>query len=217
VKCNSCLQEPIYGTRWTCADCFTQTPNNNNENKIHITESNEQQFESVEEINLCSKCYHNDKHDIKHRFYRMYIPGSQRILIKETRKKSKKQSLKGIFEGARVVRGIDWSYEDDQDGGLKSRGTVTGLSSWTTNSTIERSDSDYPCIRDAPFCAAYVVWDNGNRNLYRCGFGGKVKTIVLNFKRLINNYKNFNDIGRFEVRFACKKRNLLQISFAIIR
>ena len=95
------MQEPIFGIRWTCADCFIST------NNLGIIEYNEHQLdEGVEEINLCSMCYHADKHDLKHRFYRMYIPDAQRILIKETRKKSKKQSLKGIFEGARVIRGI---------------------------------------------------------------------------------------------------------------
>ena len=34
----------------------------------------------------------------------------------ESRKKSKKLAFKGIFEGAKVVRGIDWLYDGDQDG-----------------------------------------------------------------------------------------------------
>ena len=99
------MQQPIYGIRWTCADCFV-TSNTNNNNPGTLEYNEQQQEDGIEEINLCSRCYHGDKHDLKHRFYRMYKPGAQRILIKETRKNSKKQSLKGIFEGARVVRGI---------------------------------------------------------------------------------------------------------------
>ena len=37
----------------------------------------------------------------------------------ESRRKSKKISSRGIFPGARVVRGVDWSWED-QDGRLTS-------------------------------------------------------------------------------------------------
>lgn len=37
-----------------------------------------------------------------------------RILI-EARRKSKKITARGIFPGARVVRGVDWQWED-QDG-----------------------------------------------------------------------------------------------------
>ena len=35
--------------------------------------------------------------------------------INETRRKSKKIFMKGIFAGGRVVRGVDWQWED-QDG-----------------------------------------------------------------------------------------------------
>ena len=52
VKCDSCLQEPIYGVCWACADCSN--------------------------VNLCSKCYHGDRHELKHRFYRMLTPQSEK-------------------------------------------------------------------------------------------------------------------------------------------
>jgi E3 ubiquitin-protein ligase mind-bomb len=48
-----------------------------------------------------------------------------RVLI-EPRKKSKKIPNKGIYSGARVIRGIDWQY-DDQDGGDNKRGKVTEI------------------------------------------------------------------------------------------
>ena len=57
IKCNSCLQAPIYGVRWICADCLINTCINRN---------------------LCSKCYHQDKHQVKHQFYRMLTPTSER-------------------------------------------------------------------------------------------------------------------------------------------
>jgi len=37
------------------------------------------------------------------------------VPINETRRKSKKIFMKGIFAGGRVVRGVDWQWED-QDG-----------------------------------------------------------------------------------------------------
>lgn len=36
-------------------------------------------------------------------------------IIVESRRKSKKITMRGIFPGARVVRGVDWQWED-QDG-----------------------------------------------------------------------------------------------------
>lgn len=46
-----------------------------------------------------------------------------RVLL-ESRRKSKKITARGIFAGARVVRGVDWQWED-QDGGNGRRGKVT--------------------------------------------------------------------------------------------
>ena len=57
IKCNSCLQDPIYGIRWHCADCLINNCIN---------------------INLCSKCYHEDEHQVKHQFYRLLTPTSER-------------------------------------------------------------------------------------------------------------------------------------------
>ena len=45
-----------------------------------------------------------------------------RVLM-ESRRKSKKISARGIFPGARVVRGVDWLW-DDQDGGSGKKGKV---------------------------------------------------------------------------------------------
>ena len=57
VKCVDCGQNPLFGIRWACADCLI------NENK---------------NVNLCSKCYHDDKHSIKHRFFRLLTPTSEK-------------------------------------------------------------------------------------------------------------------------------------------
>ena len=45
-----------------------------------------------------------------------------RVLL-ESRRKSKKITARGIFTGGRVVRGVDWQWED-QDGGNGRRGKV---------------------------------------------------------------------------------------------
>lgn len=48
-----------------------------------------------------------------------------RVLL-ESRRKSKKITARGIFTGGRVVRGVDWQWED-QDGGNGRRGKVPHL------------------------------------------------------------------------------------------
>ncbi len=58
-------------------------------------------------------------------------PGAARVLM-ESRKRGKKLSLRGLFTGARVVRGVDWQWED-QDGGAGRRGKVTDIQDWSSN------------------------------------------------------------------------------------
>ncbi|XP_072016181.1 E3 ubiquitin-protein ligase MIB1-like [Amphiura filiformis] len=129
TMCDTCRMQPIYGIRWKCAEC----PN----------------------YDLCSVCYHGDKHHLRHRFYRINTPNSERVAL-EPRRKSKKIMARGIFPGARVVRGVDWEWED-QDGGNGRRGKVTEIQDWSATS---------------PRSAAYVLWDNGAKNLYRVGYEG---------------------------------------------
>ena len=52
TMCDTCRMQPIYGIRWKCAEC----PN----------------------YDLCSVCYHGDKHHLRHRFYRINTPNSER-------------------------------------------------------------------------------------------------------------------------------------------
>nr|XP_020019152.1 E3 ubiquitin-protein ligase MIB1-like [Castor canadensis] len=133
TMCDTCRQQPIIGIRWKCAECTN--------------------------YDLCTVCYHGDKHHLRHRFYRITTPGSERVLL-ESRRKSKKITARGIFAGARVVRGVDWQWED-QDGGNGRRGKVTEIQDWSASS---------------PHSAAYVLWDNGAKNLYRVGFEGMVSS-----------------------------------------
>jgi E3 ubiquitin-protein ligase mind-bomb len=83
-------------------------------------------------------------------------------MLLEPRRKSKKVAIRGIFPGARVVRGVDWQWED-QDGSNGRRGKVNEIQDWSAAS---------------PRSAAYVVWDNGAKNLYRVGFEGMVSVAV---------------------------------------
>nr|CAG4636834.1 EOG090X02DA [Ceriodaphnia reticulata] len=137
TMCDTCHQQPIYGIRWKCAECTN--------------------------YDLCSICYHSDKHHLRHRFYRITTPGTERVLL-EPRRKSKKIGIRGIFAGARVVRGVDWQWED-QDGGNGRRGKVTEIQDWSAAS---------------PRSAAYVIWDNSAKNLYRVGFEGMADLKVVN-------------------------------------
>ena len=77
-------------------------------------------------------------------------------MLQEPRRKSKKLPIRGIFPGARVIRGVDWQWED-QDGGNGRRGKVTEIQDWSAAS---------------PRSAAYVIWDTSAKNLYRVGFEG---------------------------------------------
>lgn len=71
--------------------------------------------------------------------------------LKKQRKLLKAQMLKHVTVGARVVRGMDWKWRD-QDGNPPGEGTVTGElhSGWID-----------------------VTWDHGGSNSYRMGAEGK--------------------------------------------
>lgn len=147
TMCDTCRQQPIFGIRWKCAECAN--------------------------YDLCSICYHGDKHHLRHRFYRIATPGAERVML-DPRRKSKKISVRGIFPGARVVRGVDWQWED-QDGGNGRRGKVNEVQDWSAAS---------------PRSAAYVVWDNGAKNLYRVGFEGMADLKVFSDAKGTNVYRD---------------------------
>ncbi|XP_049295413.1 E3 ubiquitin-protein ligase mind-bomb [Anopheles funestus] len=147
TMCDTCRQQPIFGIRWKCAEC-------NN-------------------YDLCSICYHSDKHHLRHRFHRITTPGGEKTLL-EPRRKSKKIAVRGIFPSSRVVRGVDWQWED-QDGGNGRRGKVNEIQDWSSAS---------------PRSAAYVVWDNGAKNLYRVGFEGMADLKVMNDAKGMTVYRD---------------------------
>ena len=64
--------------------------------------------------------------------------------------------------GVRVVRGPDWSWED-QDGGEGNVGTVVEVKGLN-------SDGEDSVLRGI---TVIVCWDVGVLSNYRCGFGGK--------------------------------------------
>lgn len=80
--------------------------------------------------------------------------------------------LKYITQGARVVRGVDWHW-DDQDGSPPGEGTVTGE---IHNGWID------------------VKWDHGLRNSYRMGAEGKYDLKLSNSENLTAPY-DMNNSG----------------------
>lgn len=73
------------------------------------------------------------------------------------RHRSKKTEAKGLFPGAKVERGPDWKYKD-QDGGSGKEGDVSKITYW----------------RDKQRSAATVCWNHAKKGNYRVGFMGKV-------------------------------------------
>lgn len=71
---------------------------------------------------------------MRHRFYRICTPDGRRVLL-ESRRKSKKSLSRGLFPGARVVRGFDWQWED-QDGGKGRKGKLTEIQGIKTSNKI---------------------------------------------------------------------------------
>eukprot|EP00916_Digyalum_oweni_P003883 GHVL01006903.1.p1 GENE.GHVL01006903.1~~GHVL01006903.1.p1 ORF type:complete len:183 (+),score=8.12 GHVL01006903.1:304-852(+) len=86
--CSGCDEQSIYGMLWHCQVCRA--------------------------CDLCPLCYVTDKHDIKHGFLRVNEPGSTGEPVKK-RSVSLKIRAMGIFPGAKVKRGRDWAWAD-QDG-----------------------------------------------------------------------------------------------------
>ncbi|CAD5122217.1 DgyrCDS10668 [Dimorphilus gyrociliatus] len=107
------------------------------------------------DVNLCIECYMMDKHDINHSFLRFVDSKSSGVKVGK-RTGAVKKIAKGVFPGARVVRGIDWDW-GDQDG--KQEGTVIDIRGWESESS--RS-------------VANVKWDNDVTNVYRMGHKAKV-------------------------------------------
>ncbi|VDQ08186.1 unnamed protein product [Trichobilharzia regenti] len=177
------FQSPIYGIRWKCVVCLS--------------------------TDLCSTCYHGDKHSLGHQFLRITAPYKtsfseykrfvlhlhNRVIVGQRTRQRRIESL-GLFPKARVVRGIDWSW-NNQDCVLpftasNSASIMLGSpgsgSAYRTNLNSDDNGSSDPIVlptqgritsrKDwynwAPRSAATVAWDSGARNVYRVGYGGQV-------------------------------------------
>lgn len=71
-----------------------------------------------------------------------------------------KQQSRGLFPGARVTRGRDWKW-GDQDGGSSHVGQLTEITSW--NGVVR--------------AGANVMWSLLSRNTYRTGHMGEVRLV----------------------------------------
>ncbi|XP_062449164.1 E3 ubiquitin-protein ligase MIB2 isoform X1 [Rhea pennata] len=131
IICDCCKKHGIRGMRWKCKMCF--------------------------DYDLCTQCYMNNKHDLSHPFERYETAHSQPVLV-SPRQNLTRITLKGTFQGAKVVRGPDWEW-GNQDGGEGKTGRVVDIRGWD----IETGRS-----------VASVTWSDGTTNVYRVGHKGKV-------------------------------------------
>ncbi|XP_076300738.1 E3 ubiquitin-protein ligase mind bomb 2 isoform X1 [Lasioglossum baleicum] len=131
IICDGCKRHGIIGIRWKCAQC--------------------------PDYDLCTQCYMADVHDLSHTFQRFQTANSVGVQLTQ-RKGCTKIPLKGIFMGAKVVRGPDWEW-GNQDGGAGKTGRVMEIRGWDNESS--RS-------------VATVTWSTGSTNVYRLGYKGCV-------------------------------------------
>nr|XP_058964207.1 E3 ubiquitin-protein ligase MIB2-like isoform X3 [Pocillopora verrucosa] len=132
ISCDGCKEDPIIGLRWHCLDC----PN----------------------YDLCSKCYMNDVHDVNHRFERFDKSRAKGIPVGK-RQGATKIEARGMFKGAKVTRGPDWEWKE-QDNQSPMEGEVTEVTSWS-----DETNND----------AVRVNWNKGPKeDIYRLGTNGKV-------------------------------------------
>ncbi|XP_040843711.1 E3 ubiquitin-protein ligase MIB2 isoform X5 [Ochotona curzoniae] len=88
IICDCCKKHGLRGMRWKCRVCF--------------------------DYDLCTQCYMHDKHDLSHAFER-YETAHSRPVTLSPRQGLLRVPLRGIFQGAKVVRGPDWEW-GSQDG-----------------------------------------------------------------------------------------------------
>uniref|UniRef100_A0A8C5SUI3 E3 ubiquitin-protein ligase MIB2 n=1 Tax=Laticauda laticaudata TaxID=8630 RepID=A0A8C5SUI3_LATLA len=131
IICDCCKKHGIRGMRWKCKVCF--------------------------DYDLCLHCYMSNKHDLSHAFERYETAHSQPVSV-SPRQNLPRITLKGIFQDAKVVRGPDWEW-GNQDGGDGKIGRVVDIRGWD----VETGRS-----------VASVTWADGTTNVYRVGHKGKV-------------------------------------------
>ncbi|XP_075406092.1 E3 ubiquitin-protein ligase MIB2 isoform X3 [Tenrec ecaudatus] len=131
IICDCCKKHGLRGMRWKCRVCF--------------------------DYDLCTQCYMHNKHDLSHAFERYETAHSRPIML-SPRQSLPRIPLRGIFQGAKVVRGPDWEW-GSQDGGEGKSGRVVDIRGWD----VETGRS-----------VASVTWADGTTNVYRVGHKGKV-------------------------------------------
>uniref|UniRef100_A0A7N5KRR0 RING-type E3 ubiquitin transferase n=1 Tax=Ailuropoda melanoleuca TaxID=9646 RepID=A0A7N5KRR0_AILME len=131
IICDCCKKHGLRGMRWKCRVCF--------------------------DYDLCTQCYMHDKHELAHAFER-YETAHSRPVVLSPRQGLPRTPLRGIFQGAKVVRGPDWEW-GSQDGGEGKPGRVVDIRGWD----VETGRS-----------VASVTWADGTTNVYRVGHKGKV-------------------------------------------
>ncbi|KAF7267945.1 hypothetical protein GWI33_018888 [Rhynchophorus ferrugineus] len=129
IVCDGCDNRGISGMRYKCTICY--------------------------DYDLCYLCYHGDKHELTHPFKRFDSATSLGYDL-PPRLKCRKCELAGIFVGAKVVRGFNWEW-GNQDGGEGKIGQVLDIRGWDN----ETSRS-----------VANVKWFTGSTNVYRLGHKG---------------------------------------------
>ncbi|VDK32460.1 unnamed protein product [Taenia asiatica] len=136
--CEGCNESPIYGIRWKCMLCLN--------------------------VDLCSSCYHGDKHCLSHPFLRITTPHGVRqvifplvtlpIVAVGRRSKAQKTDAVGLFPRARVVRGFDWRWGTQDCAAVvpASASTAGNASTALTNALAPQTSSGASAVSSLATC-----------------------------------------------------------------
>lgn len=182
IVCNACGCQGIAGMRWKCS------------------------HRSCYDFDLCSHCYHDDQHDLTHPFTRFETPNSDGVAVGpraplpgptgSPTHHPLRIPASGIFKGAKVVRGHDWDW-GNQDGGEGKLGDVANVLgkcqtgnilsvriAYIVNASLtihfKRFRLNTNCFvlagweQESGRSVANVTWACGSMNVYRVGHKGKV-------------------------------------------
>lgn len=165
IACDSCNSQGISGMRYKCLVCV--------------------------DFDLCYICYHGDEHDTSHRFKRFdtasstglalttlywlfFSPSTNFRVELPTRQNARKCVLRGIFVDAKVVRGYNWEWSN-QDGGDGTKCMDTKIS-WMTIPMLSGKIGKVVDIRgwdtESARSVAKVHWFSGKTNVYRLAHKG---------------------------------------------